>query len=96
MFSLLRQPSAYVPILLSVCVICMFLYHLNFVGAPQPQQDEGIAAHLFQLWLVAEAVLIPLFAVRSLPRKPVDAAGVLVLQLSFVLTACFPVFYFGL
>ena len=65
-------------------------------GPPQPEADEGVAAHLFQLWLVAEFFLVLFFAFKWLPREPKSASRVFAIQIAGVLAGVFPVFYFHL
>ena len=96
MFSLLKKPSAWIPLLLSFGIVAMLAGFLYLGGAPEREHDEGTAAHLFQLWLVLEVVLIPLFALKWLPQAPKDALPILILQIIAVLAGCFPVFYFHL
>ncbi len=88
-----KKPSAWVPVALSLCVLLM---ELGFVlwGSQEPQEDEGVGARLFQLWLVAEFFLVALFAARWLPREPKPAIKVLLIQIIGVLAGMFPVFYF--
>ena len=95
MNSILRKPSAWIPIALSLGIIAMLVFYLTRFGMVQ-NEDEGMAAHLFQLWLVLEVMMIPYFAVRWLPRAPKDAALVLALQIALVLLAAAPVFYLQL
>ena len=93
-----KRPSAWIPIVMSLAMLAFILTLLSIHGIPAPDEnkDEGLGAHLFQLWLVIESVMIPYFAVRWLPQARKDAALILILQISFVLMACFPVFYLQL
>ena len=83
---------------LSLSMLAFMLTLLSIHGVPTPDEnkDEGVAAHLFQLWLIIEAVRIPYFAVRWIPQAPKDATLVLVLQIALVLLAAAPVFYLQL
>lgn len=92
----IKQPSAWIPIALSLCVLAAMILTIAVSGPPTPQPDEGIAAHLFQIWLVLEVVMIGFFALKWLPQRPLQALVVLALQILAVLAACFPVFYFKL
>src|SRR4051812_2659358 len=96
MESLIKKPSAWVPLVLSVLILLMELYFLAFAGPPQPEADEGAAAHLFQIWLVLEFFLVMFFAARWLPKKPFPALRILIIQIAAVLGGMFPVFYFHL
>lgn len=66
------------------------------IGAPARQPDEGTGAHLFQIWLMLEALMVAFFAVKWLPEKPTQALVVLTIQIVAVLVACVPVFFFKL
>jgi hypothetical protein len=92
---LLKNPSAWIPIALSLGVLAMLLITLATAGLVR-QQDEGVEAHLFQVWLVVELLLIGRFGVTWLPNVPKQALMVLTLQMIAALAACFPVFYFNL
>ncbi len=97
MYSTLKRPSAWIPIALSFAMLAFILTLLGINGVPtQMPEDEGVGAHLFQIWLVLEALMIPFFAVTWLPRAPKEALFVLVLQIAAVIAACAPVFYFQL
>ena len=95
MFALLKRPSAWIPIVLSLGIIAMIAGFLAFTTVPsEPAQDEGVAAHLFQLWLVLEVLLIPFFGLTWLPRMPKEALLILAAQIFLVLAGMFPVWYF--
>ncbi|MDO8521419.1 MAG: hypothetical protein Q7S52_04850 [bacterium] len=98
MISILKKPSAWIPIALSLAMLAFLVTLLSMHGIPTSDEnkDEGVAAHLFQLWLVLEAVMIPYFAVRWLAQAPKDASLVLALQIALVLLAAAPVFYLQL
>jgi hypothetical protein len=65
-------------------------------GVPASEPDEDVGAHLFQIWLILEVFLIPLFAVKWMPVYSKQATVILVLQIFLVLLVYFPVFYFHL
>jgi len=95
--SVLKKPSAWLPIVLSLAALGLILASIMIVGDPTtPPEDEGTAAHLFQLWLVLEAILIMFFAIKWMPQKPYETSFILAIQVLAVLAACFPVFYFHL
>ena len=87
---LIRQPLAWVPIALSLAVLAMTAGVLGATGVHR-EADEGTAAHIFQLWLVAEAIAVAAFAALWVPRKPREAIGVLTVQVCVALAACAPV-----
>jgi hypothetical protein len=96
MNQILKSPLAWIPLASSLAIILMELWFVFSVGVfAEPQADEGAAAHLFQLWLVSQVVMVPLFAIKWLPRDPRQALLVLVAQIALIGAACFPVFYFN-
>ena len=94
--TLLIRPSAWIPVALSLLVIVAWVIGIAVSGFPQPEPDEGTAAHLFQLWLAIEVVLIVAFAMIWLPRDFKWAIPVLALQIAAVLIGCAPVYILGL
>ncbi len=92
--TLLKQPSAILPLLLSLAALTTVFVHLAMFG-PAPQPDEGAAAHIFQLLMVAQAPIIGFFAIRWLPRSPRSALQVLLLQVGAAFAALAPVFWLG-
>ena len=92
MKSLLKKPSAWLPIVISLAVLAIILVILRVAGIPTRETDEGTGAHLFQIWLVLEVFLIAFFAIKWLPRRPTQALLILALQIVAVLAACTPVF----
>jgi hypothetical protein len=55
--------------------------------------DEGTAAHIFQLLMVAQLPIIVFFAVKWLPQQPRRAAQVIGLQVIAGLGAIIAVYY---
>lgn len=95
MDSVWKKPSAWIPIVSSVAILLMLLATLATSGLVR-HEDEGVEAHIFQLWLVLELVMIGFFGVKWLPRMPRQALVILTVQIISALAACFPVFYFNL
>ena len=93
----IKKPAAWVPIALSMGMLAMTMYYIvkHGVGSA-PNADEGAAAHFFQLWMMAEVVLIAFFAIKWLPETPRPGFAILAIQIVAVIIAAFPVFYFGL
>ena len=60
------------------------------------EADEGAAAHIFQLLIVAQVPVGAFFAIKWLPQAPRQALLVLALQACAVLAAFAPVYYFNL
>lgn len=92
----IRQPSAWIPILLSLATLTIMLISFAIFGIPHREADEGTAAHLFQIWLVIEVIMIVFFAIKWLPQRPKQALPILVLQIVATLAACVPVFLLNL
>lgn len=88
---MLKHPSAFLPMALSLLALIVVLSYLALYG-PAPQADEGTAAHLWQLLMAAQAPIILFFAVKWLPRAPKQAARILGLQVCAALMAMAPVF----
>ena len=89
--SLLRRPSAFLPIAMSVGALAVVLLVLAFHG-PAPQPDEGAAAHIWQLLMAGQIPIALFFAIKWIPRNPRQALSVLVLQVVAALAAMAPVF----
>jgi hypothetical protein len=92
---MIRRPLAWIPVGMSLAILAMVLTTIGISGAVR-QEDEGTQAHIFQLWLVLEVVLVTVFAVEWVPRRPKQALVVLAIQILCVLAACAPVLYFRL
>ena len=58
--------------------------------------DEGAAAHLWQLLMVAQIPVIVVFAAKWLRRTPREACAILALQFVAALAAAAPVYFLGL
>lgn len=95
---LLRRPSAFLPLLMSGAAIAVLVTALALMGfhPPRPQQDEGAAAHLWQLLMAGQLPIIGFFALVWLPRQPRDAWKVVALQVLAIVAAAAPVFLLGL
>ena len=93
--TLLRQPSAFLPVTMSAIALATVLTHLALYGTAR-EADEGTAAHLFQLLIVAQLPIVAFFAIRFLSRTPRSALIVLAIQACAGLAALTPVFYFRL
>jgi len=91
--TMLKQPSAFLPLVCSAAALATVLGYLALFG-PVQQADEGAAARLFQLLLLAEVPIIGYFAISWLPRAPRQAIPVLGLQLLGIGAALAPIIYF--
>jgi hypothetical protein len=76
---LLKRPAGFLPLAISAAFLVPLLVGLA-KGTLARQADEGTAAHLFQLLMPLQLVVIAWFAASSLPKYPRPAAQVLFLQ----------------
>jgi hypothetical protein len=90
--SLFRQPTALVPLGMSLAALALVLGHAVTVGVVH-EADEGAAAHLFQLLMLGQVPLVGYFALRWLPRAPSQALRVLALQAGVILAAFAAVYF---
>jgi hypothetical protein len=90
-FTVLKHPSAFLPVAMSVAALGTVLSFLALHG-PAPQADEGAAAHIWQLLMAAQAPLVLFFAIKWVPRSPRQAVPILALQIGAALAAIAPVF----
>ena len=88
---LFRQPSAFLPVAMSLVALGLTVSYLAVVGV-RHEADENAVAHLFQLLMAAQVPIIGWFALRWLPRAPREGGVVLALQVTAALAALAPVF----
>jgi len=96
MNSLLKHPSAWIPIAVPLIIVAIWIVSISMFGPPVRQPDEETAAHLFQIWFVLEVLAVAFFSIKWLSRRPRQALSILALQIIASLAACAPVFYFYL
>lgn len=82
----LKTPSALIPPAMSLAALALVLGHAAIFGIVR-QADEGTAAHVFQLLMVAQLPVAAYFAAVWGPRRPRAAVAVLALQAALWLTA---------
>jgi hypothetical protein len=75
----LKHWSGWLPIAIPVFLLALALRYVASYGLAS-QADEGIEAHLFQLLMPVQLVVMAYFAVTWLPRAPRRALPVLALQ----------------
>jgi hypothetical protein len=75
----IRQPSAWVPIGMSLVSLGLVLSHFARHGIVH-EADEGTEAHLFQILMAAQVPVVAYFALKCLPRAPAQTVRVLALQ----------------
>ncbi len=95
-----RRPSAFLPMAMSLTALALVLAH---VGADLIQNghvlreaDEGITAHLWQLLIAGQIPVLAFFAIKWLPRAPIQTMKVLAMQAGAVLANLAVVFFSGL
>ena len=92
---MIKQPSAFLPVAMSFTALVMVLGHVAMYGAVR-EADEGTAAHIFQLLMMAQVPIWAFFAIKWLPQTPKQAMLMLALQAGAALAAVAPVFFFNL
>ena len=93
MNSLLKRPSAWIPIAIPLLFFAYIVTVISIVGVVR-EEDEGAGAHLFQLWLVLEPFLLGYFLFKWYASAPQQAVLVVALQ---ILAALLPIaLVFGL
>jgi hypothetical protein len=89
--SLLKHPSAFLPVAMSIGALATVSIYLAAHG-PAPQADEGAAAHVWQLLMGVQAPIVLFFVLRWVPRSPRQAVPIVALQVGAALAAMAPVF----
>jgi hypothetical protein len=89
--TIIKQPSAFLPVAMSFAAIATVLIHVLMFGGAR-EADEGTAAHIWQLLIALQLPIVFFFAIKWLPRAPKDALYVLALQAAAGLAALAPVF----
>jgi hypothetical protein len=92
---MIKRPSAFLPVAMSLAALAVVLFHVAIFGAAR-EADEGAAAHLWQLLMVAQLPLLLFFAIRWLPRSPKQAMQVMALQAGAAVAALAPVYFLNL
>ena len=82
-----KEPTALHPITMSLLALAMVLVHVALNGITR-EADEGTAAHIFQVLIVA------VFAFIWIPQRPMWAIRVLAFQLVAGFAAIAAVYFF--
>ena len=77
--SLFKQPSAWIPLAMSIVALAMILGYVAFFGIVR-NEDEGTPARIFQLIMLAQLAITAYFAITWLPKRPKQSLIVLALQ----------------
>jgi len=91
MSALMRQPSAFLPVTMSLIALATLFIHVVIVGTAR-EADEETAAHIWQLLMGIQVPIVAFFAIKWVPQAPKQAAYVLTLQILAALAALAPVF----
>jgi hypothetical protein len=98
--SIVRHPSAFVPMAMSLIALtmlgCVLVSEVVQHGGVVREADEGTVAHLWQILMAGQMPVIAFFAVKWLPRAPRQSLGVLALQAGAALASMAPVFLLNL
>ncbi len=93
--SLSKNPSAYVPMAMSLAALAVVLGSIVMFGVVR-EPDEGAAAHLWQLLMAGQLPILAYFVIRWFPRLPRQTLYVLAIQVGAGLAAMVPVYLLGL
>lgn len=93
--SVVKYPSAWIPVAMSVAALALVIGHVFLYGVAR-EADEGATAHIFQLLMAGQMPFVAYFAWRWLPKDPAQGWRVLALQVVAVVAALAPVWYFNL
>ena len=91
--TVLRRPTAVLPIALSLAALTLVLGYAAIFGTAR-QEDEGTAAHLWQLLMAGQLPIIAFFAFKWLPIEPRQTLLILACQIGAAAAAAFPVWWF--
>jgi len=74
----IKQPSAYLPLAMSLAALTLVLGHAAVYGVVH-EADEGAAAHTWQILMAAQLPIVAYFMVKWLPKRPRESLQVLAL-----------------
>jgi len=98
--AMMRLPSAFLPVAMSLAalamVLCAVAVDLAQGGAIAHDPDEGSIVHIFQLLMTLQWPIVLFFAVKWLRRAPGQTLRVLALQAAAWLAGCAPVYFLHL
>lgn len=98
--AMVRRPSAFLPLAMSLTALAMVLGALA-VGLANGghivrEPDEGDVAHIWQLLMTVQMPIVVFFAVKWLRRAPGQTLSVLALQAGAWLASCAPIYFLHL
>ena len=74
----IRQPSALLPLAMSLAALTLVLGHAAVFGVVH-EADEGMAAHVWQILMAGQLPMVAYFILKWLPRRPKESLQVLAL-----------------
>ena len=77
--SLLKSPSAWIPLAMSLAALALIVGYVAIFGIVQ-HEDEGTPAHIFQILMVLQLPVIAYFGIKWLPKRPKQSLLLLALQ----------------
>ncbi len=92
--AMLRHPSAFLPLVMSLGALAMVVWYVAAHGVVR-QPDESAQARVWQVLMAAQVPVIVYFALRWLPRETRSAWMVLALQVVAAVLAAAPVLLLG-
>ena len=99
--AIVRKPSAFLPLAMSLTALAMlggaYIFGLaTGHGGLVREPDEGAIAHIWQLLMAGQMPVLAFFAIKWLPRAPRQTVCVLLLQAAAALASMAPVFFLNL
>lgn len=85
MLTLLGRPSGFIPVAISAMLLTLIIDRVARFGTLY-QPDEGAGAHLFQILMPVQFLIMLFFAIRWLPERRLAALEVLALQIAAAFT----------
>ena len=92
--AMLRHPSAFLPIVMSLVALAMVAWFVTAHGVVR-QPDESAQARVWQVLMALQVPVIAYFALRWIPRETRPARIVLTLQVIAAMVAAAPVLLLG-
>jgi len=79
--SLMKTPSAWLPLLMSFAALLLIVGSVALNGVTQPPpEDEGTVAHIFQILMGSQIFVLTYFAARWLPLNPKQGLKIIAAQ----------------
>jgi hypothetical protein len=79
--SLIKQPSAYIPLLMSLAALILVLGHAAVFGIVH-EADEGAAAHIWQLLMALQLPIVAYFIFKCILSQPKEMLQILGLEVT--------------